>query len=67
MGLYAVELVFWMLGIRGHIPQFDHHPLPAASSSVVTRCTAILAACAFGLMVLASAIWLAVWLAITPL
>jgi hypothetical protein len=69
MGLNAVELVFWMLGIRGHIPQCDYHPLSEASpsASIATRFTAILAACAAGLAVLASAVWLTVWLTITLL
>ncbi len=65
MGLYVLELAFWMLGIRGHIPQYgDYHPIPAASSSAggATRLVLILAAVAAGLAVLAMMVWVAVWL-----
>ena len=31
MGLFALDIVLWLLGIRGHIPRFDDvRPVPAA-------------------------------------
>ncbi len=65
MGLYVLELAFWVLGIRGHIPQYgDYHPNPAASSSGGggTRLVMILAAVVAGLAALAMMVWVAVWL-----
>ncbi len=65
MGLYVLELAFWMLGIRGHIPQYgDYHRLPAAPSSAGPgrRLLQARAACAAGLAGLAMMVWLAVWL-----
>lgn len=70
MGLYVLELALWMLGIRGHIPQYgDYHPIPAASSprGSGTRLALILAVFVVVFAVLAMMVWVAVWLAITLL
>ena len=66
MGYVIVEVVSWILSIRGHIPQFgDDHPLrhnaPAGAGISVTR---ILAGFVIGAALLALALWVAVWLAI---
>ncbi len=67
MGLYVLELALWMLGIRGHIPQYgDYHPIPAASSKggPGARLALVLAVFVAVLAVLAMMVWAAVWLAI---
>ncbi len=67
MGLYVLELAFWVLGIRGHIPQYgDYRPIPAASSfgAGSTRLLLILAAFVAVLALLALVVFTATWLAI---
>lgn len=67
MGLYVLDAVIRILGIRGHIPQHDDFhaasggsPLGAASGSVLRILAATVASLAF----LALVLWAAVWLAI---
>jgi hypothetical protein len=66
MGLYVLDAVIWILGIRGHIPQHDNfYPTSSGSSggasgSVVRILAATIASLAF----LALVLWAAVWLAI---
>jgi hypothetical protein len=67
MGLYVLEVMLWILDIRGHIPQFDDYrrfpaePSPAAGAGPLVRTLTVLAVT---LAVVALAIWAAVWLAI---
>ena len=63
MGLYVLEVMFWILDVRGHIPQFDDYrrfptePSPAAGASPLIILVVRVALVAF-------AVWAAVWLAI---
>lgn len=66
MRLLALELVFSLLDVRGHIPRFDDfRPAPTASAPVgVVRALAAAIAVFAGL---ALAVWGLVWLAIALL
>lgn len=64
MGLFVLDVVLWLLGVRGHIPQFDDfHPVPATSlpgaGGAVMR---MLATIIVVLAAVSLAIWAAVWL-----
>jgi hypothetical protein len=67
MGLYVLDAVTWILGIRGHIPQHDdfyaasNGSSPGGAGSSVVR---ILAATVASLAFLALVLWAAVWCAI---
>ena len=67
MGLYLLEAVFWIFGIRGHIPQnggFGSGPTRswfAANTSTLMR---VLVACVAAVALLSLVLWAAVWLAI---
>jgi hypothetical protein len=66
MALFALDIVLWLLGVRGHIPRFDEFrpvpatPVPGASGAVLR----MLAAVIVGLGLLSLAVWCAVWLAL---
>jgi hypothetical protein len=67
MGLYVLDAVIWILGIRGHIPQQDNFhaassgsPLGAASGAAIRIVAATVASLAF----LALVLWATVWCAI---
>lgn len=67
MGLYVLDAVIWMLGIRGHIPQNgDFGPVPGESSFGSGSSTLMRALAAFVVTValLSLALWATVWLAI---
>jgi len=70
MSLFVLEAVFWVFGIRGHIPRYDGLPERPARSSLTdnsippTRILVIIAAVVVALMVV---LWAAVWLAIKSL
>jgi hypothetical protein len=65
MASLALDLVLWLIGVRGHNPHFDEfRPVPATPTAggnsilgVVTITAAILAA-------LSLAVWGTVWIAI---
>ena len=62
MRLLALELIFSLLDIRGHIPRFDDfRPAPVAPPPTGTA--RALAAVIAVLAVLSLAIWAVVWLA----
>jgi hypothetical protein len=68
MGLFAVDIVLWLSGIRGHIPRFDDfQPMPVAPVSASGRMIRALATIVAVFAVLSLAVWLTVWLAITLL
>ncbi len=66
MGLFVLEIVLWLVGIRGHIPQFDDFrpvpatPAPGAGSAVIRMLATIIVV----LALLSLAVWAAVWLAL---
>ena len=65
MASFALDLVLWLAGIRGHIPRFDdfrRFPVaPAAGANHLVRVLIILAAV---LAALSLAVWGTVWIAI---
>jgi hypothetical protein len=69
MGLFILKIMFWSLGIRGHIPQFgDYQPnRNSPSSFAFGAVTRIVAGFVVSVACLALALWLAVWLAMTVL
>jgi hypothetical protein len=63
---YVLGMVFWALGIRGHIPQFgDYHPVRAGSPVAlpVGAVMGVFAAAVATLSAFALTLWAAVWLA----
>jgi hypothetical protein len=67
MNLHVLDVVFWILGIRGHIPQHDSFRANGGESSLAgssNQLLRILAAFLVSIAVLALALWAAVWLAI---
>ncbi|OAF08442.1 hypothetical protein AYJ54_15230 [Bradyrhizobium centrolobii] len=65
MAPFALDLVLWLLGVRGHIPRFDDfRPVPAAPSSGAGHLLRVLAVMASIFAALALAAWGTVWLAI---
>ena len=64
MGLFAIELVLWLFGVRGHIPRFDDFgptpATPAAGPGGIMRAVAAIVA-------IVAVLTLAVWLAIRVL
>jgi hypothetical protein len=67
MALLVLDLVRWIFGIRGHIPQEGAfggggpHPSSYSGTNSLLR---VLAAAVFAVVFLSLAIWAAVWLAI---
>ena len=67
MGLYLLDAVIWILGIRGHIPQQDNFHAASSGSSLGAASSAairIVAASVASLAFLALVLWAAVWCAI---
>ncbi len=66
MGLFVLDVVLWLLGVRGHIPRFDDFrpvpatPVPGAGGAVMRMLATVIVV----LAVLSLAVWAAVWLAI---
>ncbi|TPQ39536.1 hypothetical protein C2U70_07065 [Bradyrhizobium guangdongense] len=66
MGLFVLDVVLWLTGIRGHIPRFDDfQPVPAVPVSASTRLIRALAAMVAVFAVLSFAVWATVWFAIS--
>ena len=66
MNLFVLDAIFWIIGIRGHIPRDDGFPAGrgesfAPSFSPLLR---VLAVAIISIACLSLALWLAVWLAI---
>jgi hypothetical protein len=66
MGLYVLDVVLWILGIRGHIPHHDSFGPGRGASSVADggNPLRILAAFALSVAFLSLALWAVVWLAV---
>jgi hypothetical protein len=65
MGYYVAGAVFWILNIRGHIPQFgDYRPIRHEPSGDAGGPARIVIGFLVSVAFLALALWLAVWLAI---
>lgn len=69
MSLFVLDTIFWILGIRGHIPGHDDfHGGPNKSSFVSNpRLMWILVVFVLVVALLSLAVWAAVWLAIRSL
>ena len=67
MTLYVLDIVLWILGIRGHIPQHDDFGAGRGGSSLADSASPVLRIL-FAFLVstafLALALWAAVWLAL---
>jgi hypothetical protein len=65
MASYALDLVLWLAGIRGHIPRFDDfRPVPAAPATGANYLMRVLAIMATVFAALSLAVWGTVWMAI---
>ncbi|MBR0820475.1 hypothetical protein [Bradyrhizobium liaoningense] len=65
MASLALDLVLWLIGVRGHIPRFDDfRPVPAAPSVGAGYLARVLAIAAAILAALSLAVWGTVWIAI---
>lgn len=65
MASLALDLVLWLVGVRGHIPRFDDfRPAPAAPTAGIGHVVRVLAITAAVFAALSLALWGTVWLAI---
>jgi len=65
MTSFALDLVLWLAGIRGHIPRFDDfRPVPVAPATGASHLLRVLAIVAAVLVALSLAVWATVWIAI---
>ncbi len=65
MGLYVLQVMLWILDIRGHIPKFeDYRPVPTGRSPAASPLVRTLTVLVVTVAVVALAVWAAVWLAI---
>jgi len=61
----ALDIVLWLLDVRGHIPRFeDFRPVPAAPAPSPGHAVRVLAAIIAVFAALSLAVWATVWLAI---
>ena len=67
MSLFILDLVLWIFGIRGHIPQNDGFRTGRVQASLADNggvAIRVLAAAVLGVGLLSLLLWAAVWLAI---
>ncbi len=65
MASFALDLVLWLTGVRGHIPRFDDfRPVPAAPTAGVGYIVRVLAIIATAFAALVLAVWGTAWIAI---
>ncbi|MBC9881435.1 hypothetical protein G8O24_29355 [Bradyrhizobium sp. INPA01-394B] len=63
MASFALDLVLWLAGIRGHIPRFDDfRPVPVAPATGAGQLMRFLAVVAAVLGALSLAVWIAIGL-----
>lgn len=68
MGLFVLDILLWLTGIRGHIPRFDDfQSAPVAPVSAPGRLVRALAAVIAVFAVLSFAVWATVEIAISLL
>ncbi len=70
MSLFVLDLVLWILGVRGHIPQNDGFRTGRAQASLADNgavAIRVLAAAVLCVGFLSLSLWAAVWLAIKVL
>ena len=67
MSLFVLEAILWIFGIRGHIPRDDGFPYGRGSASLAADSRPLmrlLIAAVISIVLLALALWAAVWLTI---
>jgi hypothetical protein len=65
MAQFALDLVLWFTGVRGHIPRFDDfRPVPVVPTAGASSLMRILAVMAAVIAVLTLTVWGTVWVAI---
>jgi multisubunit Na+/H+ antiporter MnhC subunit len=65
MSLHVLDLICWILGIRGHIPQHNDFGAGRSESSfTASPLMRVLAAIVVTVALLSLALWAAVWLTI---
>jgi hypothetical protein len=65
MGLFALDVVLRLLGVRGHIPRFDDfRPAPVTPVAGPVSALRVLAVMIAVFAVLSLGVWATVWLAI---
>lgn len=65
MASFALDLVFWLTGVRGRIPRFDDsRPAPVAPAAGAGHLLRVLAIMAAVFATLFLAVWGTVWIAI---
>ncbi len=67
MGLFVLDAVLWIFGIRGHIPHHDGFPAGRSESPFAANTGGllrVLAAVVIFVAVMSLVLWAAVWLAI---
>jgi len=65
MTSFALDLVLWLAGIRGHIPRFDDfRPVPVAPATGAGHLARVLALTAAVFAALSLAVWGTVWMAV---
>jgi hypothetical protein len=65
MGLFVLDALLWIFGIRGHVPHHDGFPAGRSGSPSATRPGIwVLVAVAVSILALSLILWAAVWLAI---
>ena len=64
MSPYVLEVVLWIFGIRGHIPQNGGYGIRNQSSLGAAALMRVLVTSVATIAVLSLALWAAIWLAI---
>ena len=65
MASFALDLVLWLTGVRGHIPRFDDFPpVPSTPNVGVGHLVRVMVISAAVLAALSLAVWGTVWIAI---
>ena len=65
MAPFALDLVLWLTGVRGHIPRFDDfRPVPTTPTVGASHLVRVMVITAAVLAALSLAVWGTVWIAI---
>ncbi|MCK1284815.1 hypothetical protein IVB41_12900 [Bradyrhizobium sp. 44] len=65
MASFALDLVLWLTGVRGHIPRFDDfRPVPSTPAVGASHLIRVMVISAAVLAALSLAVWGTVWIAI---
>jgi len=65
MASFALDLVLWLTGVRGHIPRFDDfRPIPSTPTVGAGHLVRVMVITAAVLAALSLAVWGTVWIAI---